>query len=163
MTSKTSDFARYERSTESKAPLISRKDTIIIAMLVNIALLVVLFATASRHHETIEPVLRQPEFFRESIIAEPVVQKPSKATVHDEIDEILSKIGEKNSAKKPVAESKSALKSAVQPEYYIVKSGDSPWKIARKFHLDFEDLLKMNGLNEEKAKNLKIGQKLRIR
>lgn len=49
------------------------------------------------------------------------------------------------------------------PEYYIIKGGDNPWKIARRFHLKYEDLLLLNGLDEEKAKNLKIGQTIRIR
>lgn len=48
-------------------------------------------------------------------------------------------------------------------EYYIVKSGDNPWTIAKKFNLEFDELLEMNELNDEKARNLKIGQKLRIR
>jgi peptidoglycan DL-endopeptidase LytF len=48
------------------------------------------------------------------------------------------------------------------PEYYVIKSGDNPWKIARKYNMKFEDLLKLNNLDEEKARNLKIGQRIRI-
>lgn len=47
--------------------------------------------------------------------------------------------------------------------YYIVQGGDNPWKIARKCKIDYDELLRLNNLNEEKAKNLKIGQKLRIK
>lgn len=49
------------------------------------------------------------------------------------------------------------------PEYYVVKSGDSPWKIAKNMGIKMEDLLELNNLNEEKARNLKIGDKIRIR
>jgi peptidoglycan DL-endopeptidase LytF len=47
--------------------------------------------------------------------------------------------------------------------YYTIKSGDNPWKIAKQFHVKFEELLKMNNLDEEKARNLKIGDKIRVR
>jgi LysM repeat protein len=47
--------------------------------------------------------------------------------------------------------------------YYVVKSGDSPWKIAKQNGVKYEDILRLNGLNEEKARNLKIGDKIRIK
>lgn len=49
------------------------------------------------------------------------------------------------------------------PEYYIVKAGDSPWNIAMKHHMKLEELLKLNQLNEEKARKLKPGDRLRTR
>ena len=48
-------------------------------------------------------------------------------------------------------------------EYYTIKKGDNPWKIAKQFQVKFDDLLKMNNLDEEKARNLKAGDKLRVR
>lgn len=48
-------------------------------------------------------------------------------------------------------------------EYYTVKSGDNPWKIAKKFNVKMDDLLKMNNLDEEKARNMKVGDKIRVR
>lgn len=50
-----------------------------------------------------------------------------------------------------------------EPTYYTVKSGDNPWKIAKQFHVRFEDILKLNNLDEEKARNLKIGDKIRVK
>lgn len=47
--------------------------------------------------------------------------------------------------------------------YYTIKSGDNPWKIAKQHHVNFEDLLKLNNLNEERARNLKIGDKIRVK
>jgi LysM repeat protein len=48
-------------------------------------------------------------------------------------------------------------------EYYEVQKGDSPWKIAREHGVALADLLKMNDLNEEKARRLRPGDRLRIR
>lgn len=48
-------------------------------------------------------------------------------------------------------------------DYYIVKVGDNPWTIAMKHHLKVDELLKLNGLNQEKARKLKPGDRLRIR
>lgn len=53
--------------------------------------------------------------------------------------------------------------ASTDPEYYVIKSGDNPWKIAKQFHVKFDDLLKLNNLDEEKARNLKIGDKIRVK
>jgi peptidoglycan endopeptidase LytF len=47
-------------------------------------------------------------------------------------------------------------------KYYIVKHGDNPWTIAIKSGIKVEELLKLNNLDESKAKKLKPGDKLRI-
>ena len=49
------------------------------------------------------------------------------------------------------------------PEYYTIKVGENPWAIAIRHHMKLEELLKLNGLNEEKARKLKPGDRLRIR
>lgn len=48
-------------------------------------------------------------------------------------------------------------------EYYTVKSGDNPWLIAMKHRMKLEDLLRLNDLNEEKARRLNPGDRIRIR
>jgi peptidoglycan endopeptidase LytF len=50
-----------------------------------------------------------------------------------------------------------------EEKHYIVKNGDSPWTIAINNHIKVADLLRLNGLNESKAKKIKPGDKLRIR
>jgi peptidoglycan DL-endopeptidase LytF len=60
---------------------------------------------------------------------------------------------------KPVA----AAPKAAGSEYYTMKVGESPWAVAKKHQMKVEDLLKLNGLNEEKARKLKPGDRLRIR
>ncbi len=49
------------------------------------------------------------------------------------------------------------------PEYYTIKVGENPWAIANKHHMKVQELLKLNGLNEEKARKLKPGDRLRVR
>ena len=48
-------------------------------------------------------------------------------------------------------------------KYYTVKPGDNPWTIAMKHHIKVDDLLKMNDLDNHKAKKLRPGDKLKIR
>jgi peptidoglycan endopeptidase LytF len=50
-----------------------------------------------------------------------------------------------------------------QAKYYVVKNGDNPWTIAIKNGIKVEELLRLNGINEEKAKKLKPGDRLRIK
>jgi len=47
--------------------------------------------------------------------------------------------------------------------YYVVKGGDSPWTIAQKHHIQVEELLKLNHIDEEKAKKLRPGDRLKIK
>jgi len=63
--------------------------------------------------------------------------------------------------KPAAAEAKAS--DAAAPEYYTVKVGDNPWTIAMKHHLKVEELLRLNALNEEKARKLKPGDRLRTR
>lgn len=48
-------------------------------------------------------------------------------------------------------------------QYYTVQSGDNPWKIAKQFHMKVDELLELNNLDEEKARKMKIGDKIRVR
>ena len=69
----------------------------------------------------------------------------------------------KKGGKKGGKAGKSAGKDAkAAPGEYIVKSGDTPEKIARKHHVRLAALMEANNLTEESAKKLRIGQKLVI-
>ncbi len=50
--------------------------------------------------------------------------------------------------------------STVGAEYYTIKTGDNPWKIAKQFGVRFDELLKLNSLDEAKARRLKAGDKI---
>lgn len=47
--------------------------------------------------------------------------------------------------------------------YHVVKSGDNPWKIAKQYNVKYDDILRLNQLDEEKARNLKIGDRIRVK
>lgn len=64
-------------------------------------------------------------------------------------------VASNNSTKKQAAASNSV--------YHTIKSGDNPWKIARQYKVNYEDILTLNNLNEEKARNLKVGEKIRVK
>lgn len=62
---------------------------------------------------------------------------------------------------KPTSNNSVSLNEA--PVYYVIKPGDNPWKIAKLHDVKFDDLLILNNLDEERAKNLKVGEKIRVR
>jgi len=57
---------------------------------------------------------------------------------------------------------KPAVASPQNDEFYVVQRGDSPWVIARKLGVDLQDLLRINDLDEAKARRLREGNKLKI-
>lgn len=59
------------------------------------------------------------------------------------------------------AQTQTATDSSLK--YYVVKSGDNPWTIAVKNHIKIEDLLRLNNMDEAKARKLKPGDQIRIR
>lgn len=66
---------------------------------------------------------------------------------------------------KPIAKQVEPPKPARQEatQYYTIKNGDNPWKIAKQFHLKVDDLLLMNNLDEDTARRLKAGDQIRIK
>lgn len=72
----------------------------------------------------------------------------------------IKKIEPKDEAKP--AEPKKEPESP-QAVYHVVKSGDNPWKIAKQYGVKDEDILRLNLLDEEKARNLKVGDRIRVK
>lgn len=64
---------------------------------------------------------------------------------------------------KAVAQQESSRQQDADGSYYTVRSGDNPWVIALKHRINVQDLLKLNNLDEEKARRLKPGDRLRVR
>ena len=72
-------------------------------------------------------------------------------------------VNTKTSSAKPVAAANNNKPIALgDAQYYTIKAGDNPWKIAKQFHLKLDELLKLNNLDEASARNLKIGDKVRV-
>ena len=63
---------------------------------------------------------------------------------------------------KPLPPTIPTSNNKAEAKYYIVKHGDNPWTIAIKNGIKVDELLKLNSLDESKAKKLKPGDKLRI-
>jgi LysM repeat protein len=150
----------------------SRKDTIIIAVLVNAGLLIILFASALKSpvHDTCYQVAASPP---------PVVDVPYKKEVSvqtgDVVDHALEQFAKQRlhtnmepvvtpssiPIEKPV--NLSVLENDTERTAgYIevtVKKGDMLEKIARQYHTTVNEIVQQNQLN---TSNLRIGQVLRI-
>lgn len=125
------------------------------------------------------PVVAAPPALPPIPINEVVVKKGDSlekiARVHrTTVDEIIKlnhlpstflKVGQvlKMPAEKTLAKVNEKKTVESNPEYYTMKVGENPWAIAQRHHMKLEELLKLNGLNEEKARKLKPGDRLRIK
>ena len=121
----------------------------------------------------------QPQFTQHIVEKGQVLEKIARIH-HSQVDAIMSannltstqlKIGQV--LKIPTQKTSSQVAQSAAPsiktasdsseaKYYIVKPGDSPWTIAVKNKIKVEDLLRLNQLDQNKAKKLKPGDKLRI-
>jgi len=153
----------------------SRRDTIIIAVLLNAALLVVLFMTAVQN-ETNTPIVHAKKQEAPLPVEKPVVAKSPKVPQGgDTIDEVLNKYSEVLSqntqkskepekkaqvvAKKTPAEKPSKLPHEEPVKTITVVKGDVLEKIARAHGVTVESIMRENNMG---STNLRIGQKLRI-
>ena len=148
----------------------TRKDTIILAVLFNLVVLAGVLVTARQlvpPAEGTKAVRRQMASEAAQEWTEPEAV-PEEAMVFDEIDQLLEDYiadepeptaqPEASPMKKSIPKGKPAA-----DVFYTIKPGDNPWKVAKRFHLSFEKLLSLNHLDEAKARNLKVGQQIRIR
>ena len=133
---------------------------------------------AAKLPEVVMPVRQGPSFIEVTVKKGDSLEKIAKAH-HITVDEIIKlnqlpgsflKIGQvlklpeaKAIAAAPKPKQTVEKTSPSGPDYYTIKVGDNPWGIAMKHHMKVEELLKLNGLNEERARKLKPGDRLRIR
>ena len=106
----------------------------------------VLEKIARRHHTTVEEIM--------------YINKMKDTRLR--IGQILF-IRENTKKRTSISNMNPTPKKKIEEKYYTVKNGDSPWTIAIKNHIKVADLLRLNSLNEAKAKRIKPGDKLRIR
>lgn len=97
---------------------------------------------ARHHHVSVEELMKANQLTSTRLKIGQTLKIPSKHT--------------------EVVEAASASATSSEVKYYTVKPGDNPWTIAVKNHMKVEDLLKLNNMNEQQAKRLKVGDKLRI-
>lgn len=96
---------------------------------------------------------------RQNVTVEEIMKANKLQTARLKIGQTL-KIPTKSLAKSRAL--KTSLSEEASVKYYTVKQGDNPWTIAVRNHMKVEDLLKLNNLDEEKARRLKPGDRIRI-
>ena len=149
-----------------------QKDTIIIAVLINLAILSGLFLFTSEGDDPVEEkpkvsLAQNPQKTHMAAVKKTIAAP--KPAAQESIEDVLKNYS--LTKKKPpkidvpekvvVKEAPKEVKS--KEEFYVVKSGDNPWTIAKKFSVGFDELLKMNNLDEKKARKLNPGDKVRVR
>jgi peptidoglycan DL-endopeptidase LytF len=194
----------------------SRRDTILVAVLINAGLLALLFMIAinpdeERGFDKAPLIVEAPEI-QEKVelaapaalvevemdkvlqeVAEPPVQADQKktdekqhVTITVKRGDMLERIARANGTtvqrlkqlnqlqderieigqllRVPVSSTKEeeVPRKEENEEFYTIKNGDNPWKIAKQFNVRFDDLLQLNQLDEEKARKLKAGDKIRV-
>jgi LysM repeat protein len=121
---------------------------------------------APEPHATPEPIATPETSYKEVKVKKGDVLERIARQNHVSVSEIMKanqltstrlKIGQL--LKIPGAGAAQASSSA---QYYIVKAGDNPWTIAVKHHMKVDELLKLNNMDEQKARRLKAGDKIRI-
>ncbi len=106
----------------------------------------VLEKIARHHHSSVHEIMQLNHLKSVNLRIGQILKIPSKAS------------SVAAAASKPAQ----ALVAEGSPKYYTVKNGDNPWTIAVKNQMKVEDLLKLNNLDQEKARKLKPGDQLRI-
>ncbi len=122
----------------------------------------------------------------EALVAKvPEVKKPTLRTVTVQKGDVLEKIAKRHHVtvgqimqlnnlsssrldigqvlKLPEARKMELAEPITEGKYYTVKGGDNPWTIARKNNMKVEDLLELNQMDEEKAKRIRPGDRLKIK
>lgn len=189
----------------------TRRETIIVAALINLGLLVILFVTAINPKEEPSTLNTNATTVSKTVQEEPTSTKApeTQATSNNDMALIeltvrrgdsIDKIAESHSTSvaelmeinklrqselepgqilrvpahakpiqvsytAPLEQAKTFNPPAAQEEerYYTVSPGDTPWAIAKRNNIKLSDLLRMNNLDEKKARRLRAGDKLRVR
>lgn len=164
----------------------SRRDTIIVAALINAGLLIVLFVSALKNQEETPVVLKKET--SDFIAAEVPIRVEPKRVLGDEVDQVLKQYTQQDPLQTPVSIQTSSpapnfvaelqafteapsivtSMSVQEPELkeevsmiveVKVKKGDVLEKIARLHHTSVAEILKLNNLS---STQLKIGQVLKV-
>lgn len=64
--------------------------------------------------------------------------------------------------KPSISEAPKSTENQNKTKYYIVKSGDTLYKIAREQQVSIQQIMKLNNLNEKTSNEIKVGQKLQL-
>ncbi|HEX2578787.1 MAG TPA: LysM peptidoglycan-binding domain-containing protein [Rhabdochlamydiaceae bacterium] len=119
--------------------------------------------------QTAEPALREVKVKKGDVLEK--IARQNHVSVNDimkanKLSSTRLKIGQtlKIPGKIPgkLAKASTVAASGENAQYYTIKNGDNPWTIAVKHHMKVDELLKLNNMNEDKARRLKPGDRIRI-
>jgi peptidoglycan endopeptidase LytF len=116
--------------------------------------------------QSAEPALREVKVKKGDVLEK--IARQNHVSVNDlmkanKLSSSRLKIGQ--TLKIPGKGSKQSVTTASNEtaQYYTIKTGDNPWTIAVKHHMKVDELLKLNNMNEDKARRLKPGDRIRIK
>jgi len=112
-----------------------------------------------------EPALREVKVKKGDVLEK--IARQNHVSVSDimKVNKLSStrlKIGQTLKIPGKSAKASVATASGDNAQYYTIKTGDNPWTIAVKHHMKVDELLKLNNMNEDKARRLKPGDRIRI-
>ena len=140
----------------------SRKNTIIIAVMINLGLLVGLFFTASKQKEKSLPV-DPTGFLVENEMPETSTFQESDSLIdtqsESQIVHVLPDIAEEKDFFTTPEKTEVVKKTKKEFQEITVKKGDSLDKIAKSYHVSIDDIVEANKL---KTTIIRIGQVLKI-
>lgn len=135
----------------------NRRDIIITAVLINAGLLIVLFISSLKSHDPTELVVAKKVMVEKKKVVPPSPKKVTKTPVEKAL--AAHKAPETKKKEEP---KKQVVKLAPKEEALAVvevKSGDALEKIARRYHVEVDELMRINNLSTAR---LQIGQKLKV-
>ncbi len=143
-----------------------RKKIFLIATTVNIVFLVAVFLTSKTTKDAPDALKEKVSLEGSEIPAFAEIvhnQQISPTAIAPKVEEETSSAVAPKAEKEQEAPLELPLNTeTAKEEYYIVKPGDNPWTIAKKNHMRVEDLLRLNNMDQAKAKKLRPGDRLRI-
>lgn len=118
---------------------------------------------AAKYHTTVEQLVWLNELSSTQLVVGQKIRVPAGQEKKQETAAFQPAL-EKTPSKK---ESNSSQKEAqVQQEsahkYHYVQKGESPWSISRKYNISLQRLLDLNRLDEQSARRLREGDRLRV-
>ena len=122
----------------------------------------VLEKIAKAHKTSVAAIKQANNLENERLSIGQVLKIPVKQHASVSVASVVPPVPSESIKAEPRQEGKKDLKGT-EPVYYVIKSGDNPWKIAKQYGVKYDEILRLNNLDEDKARNLKIGDRIRVK
>lgn len=148
------DEMDYEQMAEPNMKLSRALLIVLVLHVVAVAGIIAFNTIKPREHSLIGPQQTKTDQATAAVSASPTIPKTKAA--HSP-EKIVAKIGPKTDEPKRVEKAIAVTNSS---KTYVVEKGDNPVKIAKKFHVPYDELVTVNHIDD--PHKLKPGQKLII-